>query len=100
MLKISIIEAGNERRLVLDGSLIGPWTDELKSAYDRARTELDGRKLVLSLDDVTAISEEGEAVLIALMNEGIKVRCRGVFTKMLVRQLAHRARNENRGTRR
>ena len=92
MLKITIVEACNERRLVLDGSLITPWTDELKSAYERARTDLDGRKLVISLDDVTAISEEGEAVLMALMNEGIKVRCHGVFTKLLVRQLARRAR--------
>ena len=100
MLKITIVEARNERRLVLDGSLIAPWTDELKSACDRARTDLDGRKLVLSLDDVTAISQEGEAVLTVLMNEGIKVRGHGVFTKLLVRQLARRARNEIKETRR
>jgi hypothetical protein len=98
VLKISIVEARNERRLVLDGSLMAPWTDELKSAYDRARTDLDGRELVISLDDVRLISEEGEAVLMTLMNEGIKIRCHGVFTKLLVRQLARRARTGTKET--
>ena len=97
MLKISILETRKERRLVLDGSLISPWTAELQSAYDGARPDLNGRELVISLDDVTMISKEGEDVLIALMNEGIKVRCRGVFTKLLVRQLARRARSQVRG---
>ena len=98
MLKISIIEARNERRLVLDGSLIAPWTAELMSACDRARTDLDGRELVVNLADVAVISKEGEAALIALMNEGIKIRCRGVFTKLLVRQLARRARTDTKET--
>jgi len=99
MLKISIVETRKERRLVLDGSLIAPWTAELQSAYDRARTDLNGRELVINLDDVTTIRKEGEEVLISLMNKGIKIRCRGVFTKLLVRQLARRTHNGSQGTR-
>ena len=97
MLKISIVETRKERRLVLNGSLISPWTAELQSAYDRATTDLNGRELVIKLDDVTTISKEGEDVLIALMNKGSKIRCRGVFTKLLVRQLARKARNDSQG---
>ena len=97
MLKISIVETRKERRLVLDGSLIAPWTAELQSAYDRARTDLNGRELVINLDDVTTIRKEGEEVLISLMNKGIKIRCRGVFTKLMVRELARRARNAFQG---
>ena len=85
MLKISIVETHKERRLVLNGSLISPWTAELQSEYDRAKTELNGRELVINLDDVTTISKEGEGVLILLMNKGIRIRCRGVFTKLMVR---------------
>jgi len=97
VLKISIVEASKKRRLVLDGSLIAPWTAELQSAYDRARTDLNGRELVINLDDVTTIRKEGEEVLISLMNKGIKIRCRGVFTKLMVRELARRARNAFQG---
>ena len=93
MLKISIVETHKERRLVLNGSLISPWTAELNHAYDKANADLNGRELVMDLDDITTISQEGENILISLMNKGIKIRCRGVFTKLMVRQLTHRARN-------
>jgi len=97
VLKISSIETRRERRLVLNGSLISPWMAELRSAYERAKTELNGRELVINLDDITTISQEGENIMISLMNKGIKIRCRGVFTKLLVRQLARRARNDFKG---
>jgi hypothetical protein len=91
MLKISIIEAHTQRRLVLEGKLIAPWSDELVSACDKARVDLDGRELVIDLKNITAINQEGENALIALMNEGVKFRGRGVFTKQVLRQLARRA---------
>ena len=97
MLKISSLETRKERRLVLNGSLISPWTAELQSAYDSAKVDLNGRELVINLDDITTISQEGENILISLMNKGIKIRCRGVFTKLMVRELARRARNAFQG---
>ena len=97
MLKISSLETRKERRLVLNGSLISPWTAELQSAYDSAKVDLNGRELVINLDDITTISQEGENILISLINKGIKIRCRGVFTKLMVRQLARRARNNFQG---
>ena len=92
-MKISIIETSKERRLVLNGRPISPWTTELHHAYEKAKVDLNGRELVMDLDDITTISQEGENILISLMNKGIKIRCRGVFTKLMVRQLTHRARN-------
>jgi len=97
VLKISSVETRTERRLVLNGSLISPWTAELQSAYDRAKTDLNGRELVINLDDITTISHEGENVLISLMNMGTKIRCRGLFTKLMIRQLARRTHNDFRG---
>ena len=91
MLKISIVEARKQRRLVLEGKLIAPWTDELTSACDRARVDLGGRELVIDLKNLTVINQQGENVLIALMNDGVKFCC-GVFARQVLRQLAHRAR--------
>jgi len=92
MLRISIREARNERRLVLEGKLVTPWTTELRSACEKARQNLQGRELVVDLKNLTVISQEGENLLVALMNEGVKFRCCGVFTRQMLRQLARRAR--------
>lgn len=94
MLRISIREVRNERRLIVEGKLIAPWSDELKTACDRARADLDGRELVIELTNLTAINQQGENALIALMSEGLKFRGCGVFTKQVLRQLARRTRKQ------
>ena len=92
MLKISVVEARNQRRLLVEGRLIAPWSAELVSACDNAREGLHGRELLVELVNLTAINQEGENVLLALMNEKVKFRGCGVFTKQVLRQLARRAR--------
>ena len=94
MLRISMIELRNERRLVLEGKLIAPWTAELKSTCEKSKQNLKGLELVIDLKNLTVISQEGENLLVALMNEGVKFRCCGVFTRRLLRQLARRARTQ------
>jgi hypothetical protein len=92
MLKISIVEAHNQRRLLVEGMLVAPWSAELISTCDKAKEGLDGRELLVELVNLTAISHEGENALIALMNDGMKFRGCGVFAKQVLRQLARRAR--------
>jgi len=91
MLRISIIEARSERKLVLEGKLISPWTNELEGVYERAKQGLDNRQLVIYAKNITEISKEGETLLITLINEGARFRCCGVFTKRCFRELARRA---------
>jgi hypothetical protein len=92
MLKISVIDGRRQRRLIVEGKLIAPWSDELKAACDRARADLDGRNFVVDVKQLTAISEEGENLLLELMNDGVKFRSDGVFTKHILRHLARRKR--------
>jgi hypothetical protein len=91
MLKISIIEGHNERRLIVEGKLVGPWAAELKSVCENTRHDLRGRSLVIDMRHLTAISQEGENVLFELIQKGVKFRCRGVFTKHVLKQVARRA---------
>lgn len=91
MLKISIIEGHTERRLIVEGKLVGPWVAELRSACENVNTAPFGRKLVVDMRHVTAISQEGENVLFELIQQGVKFRCRGVFTKHILKQVARRA---------
>ena len=91
MLKISIMDGHTERRLIVEGKLVGPWVAELRGACENANAELLGRKLLIEMKHVTAISQEGENVLFELIQKGVKFRCRGVFTKHVLKQVARRA---------
>ena len=91
MLKISIIEGHTERRLIMEGKLVGPWVAELRSTCGNATTDHFGRKLVIDMRHVTAISQEGENLLLELIQKGVKFRCSGVFTKHVLKQVARRA---------
>jgi hypothetical protein len=92
VLKISICEGRSQRRLLLEGKLITPWATELRTACEKAKADLDGRELIVEMNNLSAISQEGENVLLELLSEGIKFRSHGVFTKLILQQLARRAR--------
>jgi hypothetical protein len=88
MLKISIFDTQNQRRLVVEGKLIAPWAAELSSACARVTADLQGREFSIHLKNLTAISEDGENVLLELMKTGVRFRASGVFTKHVVKRLA------------
>jgi len=91
LLKISIVDSRTHRRLVLEGKLVAPWADELRLAWERAKAELGDRKLVVEVKNLIVINQAGENVLLELMQEGVKVRGFGVFTRHILKQLARRA---------
>ena len=91
MLKISLVNCRTQRRLIVEGKLIAPWAAELQNACEEARTGLRGRELVVEMKHVTTISQEGENVILELINGGIKFRGDGVFTKHVLKQLTRRA---------
>ena len=90
-MKISLIESARQRRLVVEGKLVAPWAAELRNACQEARADLDGRELVVEMKHIATISQEGENVILELINEGTRFRCRGVFTKHVVKELTRRA---------
>jgi hypothetical protein len=87
MLKISIVDSGAERRLVLEGALIPASLMELRTAWLRACAGKQGRRIVLVFKNVTHISAEGEAALWELMNRGVRIASAGAPTKHALRQL-------------
>jgi len=92
MFRIFIKDTHGQRRLVLQGKLIPPWTAEVESAWRQAADQLKGRKLVIDLKDVTLISPDGEDTLFRLMRAGAHFSCHGVLTKHMLKRLARRCR--------
>ena len=99
MLRVSIIENGIRLQLVLEGKLVAPWTDELKRFCNGNQGETRYRELIVDVRGLTVISKEGEDVLLALMLQGASFRGSDVFTKQILKQLARRARQCGKGTR-
>jgi hypothetical protein len=92
MLKISILDTPSQRRLLIEGKLIGPWATELARVWRQAMVDLNDRALVIDVKGLTAITEDGENVLLELMKEGTSFRSSGVFTKQVLKRMARKIR--------
>jgi hypothetical protein len=90
MFRISIVDTRSQRKLVVEGTLIGAWVAELCTTWRNASRELGGRKLVTDLSNLTVISREGEEAIFDLMKKGAKFSCGGVLTRHVVKQLARK----------
>jgi hypothetical protein len=96
MFKISIVDTRLQRRLVVEGTLIGAWVAELRTCWRNACLERGGRKLVVDLRNLTTISREGEDAIFDLIKEGAKFSCGNVLIKhVLKQQLARNKQQES-----
>ena len=94
MFRISTVDTRSQRTLVVEGTLVGPWIAELRTSWRNAGQELDGRKLVIDLCNLTVISREGEEAILDLMKEGAKFSCGGVLMKHVLKHLARKKQQE------
>ena len=53
-MKISVVEARNQRRVVLEGKLLALWVTELRTVCEKARADLQKRELVIDLNGESA----------------------------------------------
>jgi hypothetical protein len=88
MFRISITDTPAQRKLVVEGKLVEPWVDELRTAWRNMSRALDRRKLVIDLSSVSVISTEGEKAISELMKQGAKFSCCGVLTRHVLKRLA------------
>jgi hypothetical protein len=94
MFRISTIDTPSQRTLVVEGTLIGSWVSELRTTWKTASQELDGRKLVIDLGNLTVISIEGEDAILDLMKEGAKFSRGGILTRHVLKQLTRKKEQE------
>lgn len=93
MLKISIVDRGAQRRLVLEGALVRPSVMDLRIAWIKACAGKHGRQIILVLKNVTQISAEGEMALWDLMKRGARFSSGAVPTKQALQQLVRKNRS-------
>ena len=98
MFKISTVDTPSQRTLVVEGRLVGPWVDELCTAWRNACEERGGRKLVVDLRNLTTVSSAGEDAIFDLMKEGARFSCGNVLIKHVLKQLAQKKHRELSGS--
>jgi hypothetical protein len=94
MFRISIADTPSRRTLLVEGTLIGAWVAELGTTWRNACEDLDGRKLVIDLTNVTVISREGEDAIFDLIKEGVNFSSGGVLTRYVLKHLARKKHKE------
>lgn len=92
MFRISVVDSRGQRKLVLEGKLVSPWTAEVEKVYRQSAERLNGRRLIIDLTNVTLISPDGETILLRLMTNGARFLCGDVLTKHVLKQLARKCR--------
>jgi hypothetical protein len=95
MFRISVVDTRSERRLVVEGALLGPWVGELRTSWRNACQERGGRELIVDLRNLTTLSHEGEDAIFDLIKEGAKFSCGNVLTKHVLKQLARKKQHES-----
>ena len=87
MLKITITETPTEKRWILQGRLVGPWVDELRTAWKKTHRSQDGRACIVDLNNVTFIDKFGERLLRAISKKGAQLIASGMYTKHVVEKV-------------
>lgn len=83
MLRISIVDDSNENvRLSLEGSLIGPWVEELRNQSEQSLKK--GKALTLDLGKLWFMDADGAALLRELAERQVaQVNCSNFITQQL-----------------
>jgi len=94
VLKITIVETATDRRWIVQGRLVGPWVNELRTTWKRALRSQDNRPCIIDLNDITFIDKSGERLLRAMSKKGAQLIARGLYVKHVLLQLQERRTND------
>lgn len=88
MLRISVENDQDALLFLLEGRLVGPWVDELRTVWMERTAEEGGSPPVVDLCGLTAMDTEGQQLLEQLLQRGATLRCSDVMNQFLVEQMS------------
>ena len=91
MLKITITETATEQRWTLQGRLVAPWVDELKTSWKSACRTIQGRRCIVNLDEVTFIDKRGERMLRSMSSKGAQFVASDVYVNHVLDRLKRKS---------
>ena len=94
MLKITAMETATEKKLIVQGSLVGPWVTELRTAWKRARHKQDLRPCIIDINDVTFIDAAGQTALVEMIADGAQLTAKGAYSTYVIEQAMNKVREK------
>ncbi len=88
MLRISVEQEQNTLSFVLEGRLVGPWVDELRTVWQQQTNRGQSLQVTVDLCGLTAMDADGQHLLDELMQGGATLRCADVMNQYLVEQMS------------
>jgi ABC-type transporter Mla MlaB component len=86
MWRITIAETATEQRWILEGSLAGPWVDELSTKWKMGQRTQNGQPCTIDLSEVSFVDKDGERLLQTMSKEGAQLVAPGIYIKYLLQQ--------------
>jgi anti-anti-sigma regulatory factor len=84
VLRITIQRANDVVLLKLEGSVKGPWVDELRKAWLKSAKMADGEPISVDLDAVSFIDARGRELLLRMQREGIGLKGGSGFLRQVL----------------
>jgi outer membrane protein TolC len=86
MLRITVLEDGQQRHIEVAGKIGGPWVAELENAWRAAQAP--GREIEIDLKDATSVDEAGRELLERMHRAGVRLIACGVMMTSLVDEIS------------
>jgi hypothetical protein len=82
MIRIMTADEPGLTMITVDGQLAGDYIQAVETSCDQARSK--GKPVWLFLRDVSAIGEDGRALLRSLATQGVRLTASGIYTSYIV----------------
>jgi anti-anti-sigma regulatory factor len=84
VLRITIQRPSNVVLLKLEGSVKGPWVDELRKAWRTSAKEAGGEPMSVDLNAVSFIDTRGRDLLLRMQREGVALKGASGFLRQVL----------------
>lgn len=93
MLRITVEEQHGWATMHLEGSLSGPWVDEVRQCW--WGTLACPEHVIVDLESVTSMDEPGRALLSEMHAAGTQLHGRGLMTNYILEQIQNASRDDS-----
>ena len=84
MLRITVRQNADSTTLRIEGRLIGPWVQELRTIWTNVRSAPGPDRVVINLTDITIVDAHGRSLLAEISSAGAVLTGSGLLAKALI----------------
>jgi len=95
MLRITINDAEEERCIVVEGKLTGPWVSVLDKCWEKTLAASQAKAMTVNLKTVTFVDSDGKKLLTKIRQQGAKLVSSGCLINAIVEEIELEVRREN-----